>query len=317
MPDMLNGMRASVIIPSFNEDRFLARTVESCLETTAGLDLEVLVADDASTDDSLEVLARSCPGVAIHAHPRRLGVSPTKDLGARKAVGDVLVFIDGHCKVEPGAIERLVADVEALDGKAVVTPAVPPLDVAMWATARPARAYGYRLDLPSFSSGWLPADRLRQQGRFFESPALVGCCLAVGRALYEELGGFDVHMLEYGMEDIDFGLKAWLMGYPVLNDPQAVIGHRFRARFETYSVTWKHLLANKLRTARKHFRDETWELWIQTFRAAHPPPLREPAWEVFRRGEESCERERAFLLEHRVRGEYWYAMTFDLAWPAF
>ena len=50
---------------------------------------------------------------------------PTKDLGARHARGDVLVFLDGHCKPESGAIERLVADVEQLAGQAIVIPSIP------------------------------------------------------------------------------------------------------------------------------------------------------------------------------------------------
>jgi GT2 family glycosyltransferase len=74
-------------------------------------------------------------------------------------------------------------------------------------------------------------------------------------------------MRVYGVEDIDFGLKAWLMGYPVLHDPEPVIGHRFRASFDNYSVPMEHILVNQLRMARKNFSDPVWDEWVQRCRA--------------------------------------------------
>ena len=57
-------MRASVVLASHNEGELLWKTVRSCLDTTEGLDCEVIVADDASDDNSLELLRRHCDGAA-------------------------------------------------------------------------------------------------------------------------------------------------------------------------------------------------------------------------------------------------------------
>ena len=116
-------MDATIVIASLNESANLARTIQSCLDTTDGLDYEIVVADDSSADGSIDELATQHPGVRIVRHERRQGVASTKDLGARSASGDVLVFLDGHCKPEPGAIARLVDDVRELDGRAVITAA--------------------------------------------------------------------------------------------------------------------------------------------------------------------------------------------------
>lgn len=40
--------------------------------------------------------------------------------------------------------------------------------------------------------------------------------------------GFDPDMVGWGVEDSDFGLRCWSMGVPILTDPRAIIGHRFR-----------------------------------------------------------------------------------------
>lgn len=310
-------MRASLVIAGHNEGDNLWRTVGSCLEGADGLDCEVLVADDDSTDGSIAELRRF-PQVHLVAHEERRGASPTKDLGARCARGDVLVFLDGHCKPEPGALARLVADVEAADGRAVVTPAVPALDTERWENKPHQVGHGYRIDLERFDSAWVGLDRLRPSAELpwlRESPALIGCCLAVTRDLYERLRGFDADMRFWGVEDLDFGLKAWLMGHPILHDPGAAVGHRFRAGFDNYGVPMEHVVANRLRMARKNLAEPAWEDWVRRARGREPVGLWEPAWAAFEARRSSAEREREYLLSRRVHDEFWYAERFGLDWP--
>ena len=308
---------ATVVISSLNEGSSLPRTVQSCLETTRTPSVEILVADDHSEDDSVQEVRRLFPDVVVVAHDRRHGVSPTKDLGGRRASGDVLLFLDGHCKPEPGAIDRLIEDVARLDGRAVVTPAVCALDTSSWQNQHQQVGHGYRLELLGFSCGWLRDDALRRRGEFYESPALIGCAVAVSRVLYDELLGFDTRMKEWGVEDLDFGLKAWLMGSMVLNDPAPLIGHRFRRAFDTYTVGAVHPLTNQLRMARKHFTEPVWREWLRTRERSYEawPDVWSDALHALAQEADSLERERAYLLDHRMRDEFWYAEYFDLPWP--
>jgi hypothetical protein len=80
----------------------------------------------------VEEVLRRFPRVRIVRHEERAGASPTKAHGAQQARGDVLVFLDGHTHPVRDAIWRLVKDVEELKGNAVVTPAIPALDVKKW-----------------------------------------------------------------------------------------------------------------------------------------------------------------------------------------
>ena len=159
----------------------------------------------------------------------------------------------------------------------------------------------------SAAAGWR-LTLFDQRGEFYESPALIGCALAISRALYEELLGFDTGMKEWGVEDLDFGLKAWLMGSMVLNDPKALIGHRFRRAFDNYTVGAVHPLANQLRMARKHFTES---VWLDSV----PAPTLLPG--VARGVERRVTRARAggrqprtgarVSANRRMRDEYWYA----------
>lgn len=58
-------MRLSLIIAAHNEGPALWKTVASCVETCAGLDYEIVVADDASFDDSLAELHRRFPSLRV------------------------------------------------------------------------------------------------------------------------------------------------------------------------------------------------------------------------------------------------------------
>ncbi|WP_193378435.1 glycosyltransferase, partial [Singulisphaera acidiphila] len=209
-------MRASIVIATFNDGEALTRTVRSCVETCSGIDYEIVVVDDASWDGSVEEVERRFPRLRVLRNAERLGPSPTKDRGARAASGQVLIFLDGHAKPERGALRQLVEDVELLRGRAVVTPTIVSLDVDRWRNAAASLGQGYRADLETLRSAWLPLSAMRvvREGArtFYESPAAIGCAFAVSRELYETLWGFDPDMRAWGVEDVDFSLKCWLMG---------------------------------------------------------------------------------------------------------
>jgi GT2 family glycosyltransferase len=315
------AMRTSIAIASHNEGDHLWRTVRSCLETTEGLNPEIVVVDDASTDDSIAALrGRHGTDVKIVSVASRLGVAAAKDLAIRSSEGDVVVMIDAHCKPEPGALEKLVRGVLAWRGEAIVCPLMASLNAKTWRNKPERFGFGFWLELEWFRCEWLPAHELKQvtgpDGRVYHrSPSLVGCTMALTREFYEQNGGFDAGMLSWGAEDIDFGLKTWLLGHQVLNDFDAVVGHRFRSRPAPYSIPDEHVAFNNIRMARKNFGDRAWLDWFR--RASMSPRFTE--WEkavaLFEADRENIERQRDDLLTRRSRDEYWYAHTFGMAWP--
>ena len=137
-------MRASIVIAACNEGDKLWKTIQSCTDTAAHLGCEMLVVDDASTDGCVAEAHRRFPELRVITNRSRLGGPAAKDLAARKALGQVLVFVDGHCKPSPGAIERLIDDVEELRGDAIFVPRVPALDSESWEIETNAVGYGDR-----------------------------------------------------------------------------------------------------------------------------------------------------------------------------
>ena len=319
-------MRVSILIAAHNEREALLNTVRACRERSAGVDCEIVVGDDASADGSAAALAKEFPSVHVARHEQRQGVSPTRQLAARQAQGEAFLFLDAHCNPEPGAIARLVDDVRETGGDALITPKIPALDVARWENTAQQIGHGYRLELERFDCGWLPLEqlqRVREGAReFYESPAMIGCALAVSRKLYEKLWGFDADMRMWGVEDLDFSLKCWLAGHRILHDPEAVVGHRFRTTFDNFDAPIEHFLVNQLRMAYKNFTEGVWIEWVDRTLSRHcqqlsehPEGLWARVWLMFNETRASADAERAHLSAQQVHDELWYADRCGLNWP--
>jgi GT2 family glycosyltransferase len=112
----------SVVIPCFNYARYLPDAVESVL-TQQGVDVDVIVVDDASTDESLAVarrLAERDPRVRVLGNPANSGPVDTFNRGLAEAKGEFLVRLDADDLLTPGSLSRAVAVMQALPGVGMV-----------------------------------------------------------------------------------------------------------------------------------------------------------------------------------------------------
>ena len=102
--------RISVVVPAYNEDAFLPRLVESLLEARRrgpgeGA-VELIVADNASTDATAEVARRlGCRVVRVE----RRSIAAARNGGAAAATAPVLAFVDADCRVHPQVFEAILA----------------------------------------------------------------------------------------------------------------------------------------------------------------------------------------------------------------
>jgi glycosyltransferase involved in cell wall biosynthesis len=102
--------RVSVIIPAFNAARYIARTLDSLLAQTYP-DIEIIVIDDGSTDDTAACVAEYGPRVRYAWQPNSGGCSKPRNHGIALATGELLVFIDSDDLMAP---HRIASEVEAL-----------------------------------------------------------------------------------------------------------------------------------------------------------------------------------------------------------
>ncbi len=113
-----------MVIPAYNEAAFLDATLTSLAAQEGAREVEVIVVDNASTDDTAAVAARH--GVRVLSEPRR-GVCAARQRGTLAARGDIVVSTDADTCFPPGWLRRIEAGFTAKDraGASVVAVAGP------------------------------------------------------------------------------------------------------------------------------------------------------------------------------------------------
>lgn len=112
----------SIIIPAFNEARTIAEIIHKAKAeniSRLGLEKEIIVVDDASTDNTLEIAKKSGgSGVKIIRHERNRGKGASLRAGFASATQDIILIQDADLEYDPADYERLLAPI--VQGKADV-----------------------------------------------------------------------------------------------------------------------------------------------------------------------------------------------------
>ncbi|XP_069874744.1 polypeptide N-acetylgalactosaminyltransferase 15 isoform X1 [Dipodomys merriami] len=257
---------ASVILCFHNEAwATLLRTVHSVLDTAPrALLTEIILVDDFSQQEQLksalsEYVTR-LEGVKLIRSNKRLGTIKAQMLGANRATGDVLVFMNARCECHSGWLEPLLSRI-AGDRSRVVSPLI---DVIDWKTFQyyPAQelqrgVLDWKLELH-----WEPLSEPEKKARPspispVRSPVVLGEVVAVDRYYFQNTGAYDPLMALQGGENLELSLKAWLCGGSVEVIPCSRVGHLYPNQDTRTSLDKKAVLMNKVRLA---------EIWLGSFK---------------------------------------------------
>ena len=100
-------MKVSIIIPAYNVENYIERTLKSCVEQSYS-DVEVVVVNDGSTDKTGEIVERFIDVRVVKLTQVNKGVSAARNLGLQTATGDFCIFLDGDDWLETDAVKHLV-----------------------------------------------------------------------------------------------------------------------------------------------------------------------------------------------------------------
>lgn len=201
--DSTAGPTASVVVPTHERPQRLARLMAALSAQTGVGPFEVIVVDDASTDDTWDRLVRWERSLPFRLRPLRLernaGPAAARNLGWQEARAQVVAFIDDDCVPSENWLATLV---EEMAGAEVVQGRTQP-DPAQLGRHGP---FSQTVDIP--------------RPGLFET-----CNIAYSRQLLVSLGGFDPrYRYPYG-EDVDLGWRAKKAGARTDFAPDAVVYH--------------------------------------------------------------------------------------------
>lgn len=224
---------ASVVVLAWNGREFLPECLNS-VRADACRHVEIIVVDNGSTDGSAQFVRVSFPDAILIENGANLGFSKGCNIGAKRARGEALVFLNQDTRVEPGWLAHLVSPVLLDKGVGVSTG-----KLLLGDTARIDCTGGY-LTLwtgPGSLHHGVPQDDVVKGilRPFFGC----GAAMAVRRELFLSIGGFDEQIFAFG-DDLDLSWRLRLLGFGVVYAPFATIHH-------AHSGSWGVLTPRKFR----------------------------------------------------------------------
>lgn len=172
----------TVVIPHYNYGQYLPVAVSSALDQT-GVDIEIIIVDDSSTDGSIEVarrLAAQDDRITLVEHPENMRHIRTYNDGLSRATGDYVVLLSADDALTSNSLTRAVALMEAHPEVGLVYGAVE------W----------FRGDLPPVKAGpvwwkiWPGEEWLRRSVRCGRN-SIANPEVVMRRSVYEKTGGYD------------------------------------------------------------------------------------------------------------------------------
>lgn len=199
--------RASIVIATHDRRADLAECLESVrLQLLPEYDVEIVVIDDASSDDTPAMVRERFPEVRFIVNEENKGPAYSRNVASRAARGRLLIYLDSDGAVTPGWLDAMLA---ADDGHTVL------LGCAVdYASGRVQR-------LPRRATFIGKSLQCRPE-RANTGPS---CNLGVPRACFDRLNGFDEEIPHY-FEDSDLCIRAGRAGFGFRYLPEAVFRHK-------------------------------------------------------------------------------------------
>ncbi len=213
----------SVIIPNWNGARFLPTCLDSLRRQTYP-NFEVIVVDNASTDNSVELIEREYPEVRLVKLSTNRGLTGGANAGIQVARGEIIALLNNDTEADPQWLMELHRALEADPEAGMVAS-----KMLLFDRRDVIHSAGdfYRVDgVPGNRGVWE-----RDEGQFDGDRRVFGACggaAAYRRAMLEEIGLFDEDFFMY-CEDVDLAWRAQLAGYPCAFAPRAIVYHRLSA----------------------------------------------------------------------------------------
>lgn len=227
--DTVNSKKApsvAIVILNWNGQKFLQQFLPSVLASTYS-NKRIIVADNASTDDSIIFLQQNFPEVEILQHATNEGFAKGYNSALEKVNSDYYVLLNSDVEVEQDWIEPIITLMEN--------------DPTIGACQPKLLSYTHRreFEYAGGSGGWLdtfgyPFSRGRifdiveeDNGQYDDAAPCFwasGAAMFVKSNLYQSIGGLDEYFFAH-QEEIDFCWRLQLAGYKVYVQPASVVYH--------------------------------------------------------------------------------------------
>lgn len=241
----------SIIIVSYRTPAILRDCLLS-VRNNVGKPCEVIVVDNASGDDTVEMVRREFPEVVLIDSPTNLGFSPANNLALERATGEHLLLLNPDTVIRPGALAAWLEAHQAR-GAGISGPHLLNTDGSLQVSAWQVPGLMASLLELFYLHRWLgsgayPRDRFDTD---FQPAFVSGAAMLFHRSIHERVGGLDPTM--FWMEDVDLCVRVRRAGGSCwyFHGPEIVhIGGQSAKQNPERAIS--NQLLSRIKFARKH-----------------------------------------------------------------
>ncbi len=209
----------SIIIPCHNKFEYTYRCLKSIHENTDLDIIEIIIADDNSTDETVNI-GKYVNGVKVIRNIPALGFLKNCNEASRIAKGEYLLFLNNDTEVRKDWLKHLVDTMQTYPDAGIVGPKL----IFPDGTLQEAGGIIWK-DASGWNFGRGDDPEKPEYNYVKEVDYISGACILVRRKLWEEVGGFDLRYAPAYAEDSDLAFTARKLGYKVIYQPKSVVVH--------------------------------------------------------------------------------------------
>lgn len=245
-------MNLSIVIVSYNVGNYLKNCLESVQKTAQNLQPEIIVVDNNSRDNSLEILRKEFPHVRVIANSRNYGFAKGANIGMRVAQGEFILLLNPDTLSLECAITGMLEYMQNHPEIGILGPQLLDPDGSLQHSCRSFPTWSvYFSNRQSLLNRFFPANQwssrylLKQinHKQIQEVDWITGCCLLLRKKMLEEIDYLDEDFFMY-IEDVDIAKRAKAKNWNVVYFPSAKLVH-----FKSKSV-----LQNRTRMVAEHHK---------------------------------------------------------------
>lgn len=251
----------TVLIVTYNSTEQISACLESVYKETRETHLEVIVVDNNSNDNTVEIVESNFPQVQLYAQKENLGFAKAVNFAASQAKTNHILLLNPDTVVLEGAIDKIVVFAREnpqygfYGGRTLKEDGITLERSSCWGQPTVWSLFLFASGLstifrdspvfdPESIGGW-QRDSIREVG------VITGCFMLASKEAWERIEGFDEHFWLYG-EDADLAMRARKMGYHPVIFPESIVIHEIgQSSTSAQKMIW--LYRGKVSLIKRHW----------------------------------------------------------------
>lgn len=209
---------------------------------------EIIVVDNASSDDTVHIVRNEFPAAAVHPLRRNRWYPGGMNYGIERSAGEHILVLNDDVELEPDALAEMIRALDAAPKAAAVAPMLKfhHLRGFLNGLGNHVRPTGWGSD------NFIGSVDVGQFAGPFEVPSVCVSAALLRREAFRDAGPFDASFRAF-YEDPDWCFRARLRGWTIIAAPAAVVYHKFNAHWSGRSSRFRRAARNRLRFVIKNF----------------------------------------------------------------